>query len=229
MGDASPLTSCWWRLVVAWIAGAALGWVGWASSPLFVAITLSATSLGLVVPVLKDAGEAEGPVGQTTIAAATVADFGAIVLLTLFFSASGGSAGGKPLSLAFFAGLVALVALLVTRAGRSMHLGEVLVRLQDTTAEIRVRLAVVLLVAFAALAESFGLETILGAFLAGAVVSLVDRDSRTHPRFRIKLEAIGYGFLVPVFFIASGVRLDLTGLLGQPSSLLRVPVSSSPC
>jgi Kef-type K+ transport system membrane component KefB len=105
-----------------------------------------------------------------------------------------------------------------------MRLGEVLVRLQDTTAEIRVRFAVLLLVAFTALAERFGLESILGAFLAGAIVGLVDRDSASHPRFRAKLEAIGYGFLVPVFFVSSGIRLDLAGLLHSPSALVRVPV-----
>src|SRR6266581_7650907 len=69
-----------------------------------------------------------------------------------------------------------------------------------------------------------GLESILGAFLAGAVVSLVDRDTSSHPHFRTKLEAIGYGFVVPVFFISSGVKLDLTGLLAHPSALLRVPL-----
>ena len=105
-----------------------------------------------------------------------------------------------------------------------MRLGELLQRLQDTTAEIRVRLAVALLVAFVALATRFGLESILGAFLAGAVVSLVDRDSSSHPHFRTKLEAIGYGFVVPVFFVSSGIRLDLTGLMHSPSALARVPV-----
>ena len=104
------------------------------------------------------------------------------------------------------------------------RLGQVLARLQDTTAEIRVRFAVLLLVAFTALAERFGLESILGAFLAGAIVALVDRDSASHPNFRTKLEAIGYGFLVPVFFVSSGVRLDLAGLLHSPSALARVPV-----
>ena len=105
-----------------------------------------------------------------------------------------------------------------------MRLGEVLVRLQDTTAEIRVRFAVVLLIAFTALAERVGLESILGAFLAGVVVGVVDRDSTSHPAFRTKLEAIGFGFLIPVFFVSSGARLDLQGLLDQPSALLRVPV-----
>lgn len=204
--------------------GGVFAGLGWTTSPLLIAITLSATSLGLVVPVLKDAGKADGTVGQTTIAAATIADFTAIVLLTLFFSASGGSTGSKLLLLGIFAGLVVVVALVLTRAGRSMRLGEVLVRLQDTTAEIRVRFAVLLLIAFVALAEGFGLETILGAFLAGAVVSLIDRDSSSHPHFRMKLDAIGYGFLVPVFFITSGVRLDLKGLFAQPSALILVPV-----
>ena len=74
------------------------------------------------------------------------------------------------------------------------------------------------------LAERFGLESILGAFLAGTVVGLVDRDATSHPHFRTKLEAIGYGFLVPVFFVASGVKLDLTGLLAHPAALARVPL-----
>jgi Kef-type K+ transport system membrane component KefB len=205
-------------------AGSLLGAAGWVSSPLLLAITLSATSLGLVVPVLKDAGQSDGDVGQTTIAAATVADFAAIVLLSLLFSASGGGTGSKLVLIGGFAALVAATAVTVGRAGRSMRLGDVLVRLQDTTAEIRVRAAVLLLVAFVFLAERFGLESILGAFLAGAVIGLVDRDASSHPHFRLKLDAIGYGFVIPVFFVSSGVRLDLTGLVDDPAALLRVPV-----
>ena len=86
-------------------------------------------------------------------------------------------------------------------------------RLQDTTAQIRVRGALVLLVGFAALAETLGLEAILGAFIAGAIVSLVDRDEvMTHPDFRRKLEAVGFGFFIPAFFVTSGVRFDLDAL-----------------
>jgi Kef-type K+ transport system membrane component KefB len=204
--------------------GLGLHGLGWVRSPLLLAIALSATSLGLIVPVLKDAGQSEGTAGQTAIVAATVADFSAIVLLSLFFSASNGSTGGRLVLLVAFAVLVVVTGLVVSSAGRSMRLGSVLLRLQDTTAEIRVRFAVVLLIAFTALAERFGLESILGAFLAGVVISIVDRDSASHPRFRTKLEAIGFGFLIPVFFISSGIRLDLKGLLENPSALLRVPI-----
>src|SRR5215471_14085144 len=211
-------------LVLAYGAGASFTAAGWVSQPLLVAITLSATALGLVVPVLKDAGQVHSQVGQTALAAASIADFSAIVLLSLFFSSSGGSIGAKVVVLGAFAGLVAVTGLVVSGVARSIRLGQVLVRLQDTTAEIRVRFAVLLLVAFTVLAEKFGLESILGAFLAGAIVGLVDRDSCSHPHFRVKLEAIGYGFLVPVFFVASGIRLNLTGLLHSPSALARVLV-----
>jgi Kef-type K+ transport system membrane component KefB len=204
--------------------GIGLDAAGWVSSPAIVVIALSATSLGLVVPVLKDAGKADGPVGQSAILGATVADFSAIVLLSLFFSASDGGAADRLSLLGLFVLLIAVTAVAVLRAGRTRRLGDVLVRLQDTTAEIRVRFAVVLLVAFTALAERAGLESILGAFLAGMVVGLVDRDSSSHPAFRTKLEAIGFGFLIPVFFISSGARLDLQGLLDEPGALLRVPV-----
>src|SRR6516225_8014464 len=211
-------------LVLGYGAGASFTAAGWVSQPLLIALILSATALGLVVPVLKDAGQVHSQVGQTALAAASIADFTAIVLLSLFFSSSGGSTGARIVVLGAFAGLVAVTGLAVSGAARSMRLGQVLIRLQDTTAEIRVRFAVLLLVAFTALAERFGLESILGAFLAGAIVGLVDRDSASHPRFRTKLEAIGYGFLVPVFFVSSGIRLDLAGLLHSPSALVRVPV-----
>src|ERR1700759_1125170 len=211
-------------LVLGYGAGASFAAVGWVSEPLLLAITLSATSLGLVVPVLKDAGQVHSEVGQTALAAASIADFAAIVLLSLFFSASGGSTGARVVVLGAFAGLVPVTGLVVSSAARSMRLGQVLVRLQDTTAEIRVRFAVLLLVAFTVLAERFGLESILGAFLAGAIVALVDPSPSPHPNFRTKLDAIGYGFLVPVCFVSSGIRLDLTGLLHSPSALVRVPV-----
>ena len=145
-------------LVLGVAVGTGFSALNWVSSPLLVAIALSATSLGLIVPVLKDAGQADSPLGQTTIAASSVADFSAIVLLTLFFSASGGGVGEKLVLLVIFAALVGVGAVLLLRAGRSMGLGTVLVRIQDTTAEIRVRFAVLLLVALVALAGHLGLE-----------------------------------------------------------------------
>jgi Kef-type K+ transport system membrane component KefB len=211
-------------LIVGVTVGFGLTAAGWARGPGLIAVTLSATSLGLVVPVLKDAGRVESRLGQTTVAAASVADFAAIVLLSLLFSTSESSTGSRLLLLGMFATLVAATAAAVCLVSSSKRLEMTLTGLQDTTAEIRVRGAVVLLVAFVALAEALGLESILGAFMAGAVVGIVDKNTASHPHFRLKLEAIGYGFLIPVFFVSSGLRLDLGGLVENPEALVRVPV-----
>lgn len=204
--------------------GLAFGAVDWVRSPLLVAITLSATSLGLVVPVLKDAGRLDQPVGQLTVAGASVADFAAVLLLSLLFSEMSGSTGSRLVLLGLFVAVAALTVLALTRLSRSARLEQVMVRLQDTTAEIRVRFAVLLLVALVAAAANLGLEVILGAFLAGAILGMVDRDTMTHPNFHLKLEAIGYGFVIPVFFVTSGLRFDLDALLDAPSALARVPL-----
>jgi len=197
---------------------------GLVDTPLLVAIILCATSLGVLVPVLKDAGEITSSFGQLIIAAASIADFGAIILLSLFFSGEGGT-GSTLLLLGSLFALAAVVVVVVRGAEHSMRIRADLLRLQDTTAQIRVRAALVLFVGFAAVADALGLEVILGAFIAGAIVSLADRDRQmTHPDFRRKLEAIGFGFFIPVFFVSSGVRFDLAALTSSTSSLVMVPL-----
>jgi Kef-type K+ transport system membrane component KefB len=197
---------------------------GLVDTPLLVAIILCATSLGVLIPVLKDAGQIASTFGQLIIAAATVADFGAIILLTIFFSGEGGT-GSTLLLLGSLLVLAAIIFAVARGAERSMRIRDDLVRLQDTTAQIRIRAALALFVGFAAAAEALGLEVILGAFIAGAVISLVDRDEvMTHPDFRRKLEAVGFGFFIPAFFVTSGVRFDLEALTGSASSVLMVPI-----
>jgi Kef-type K+ transport system membrane component KefB len=209
---------------IALVVALGLGAGGLVQTPLLVAIILCATSLGVLVPVLKDSGEIASPFGQLIIAAASIADFGAIILLSIFFSGEGGT-GATLLLLGGLVALCAVVYVVVRGAEHSMRVRDGLLRLQDTTAQIRIRAAFVLCIGFAAIAEALGLEAILGAFLAGAILSLVDRDrAMTHPRFREKLEAIGFGFFIPVFFVTSGVRFDLDALTASASNVLMVPV-----
>lgn len=209
-------------LAIGAVAGFGFGALDWVKSPVLIAITVASTSSGLVASVLKGAGAIDTDLGQTSMAGGAMADFGAVVLLSLAFSTSGGSTGGRVVILVTFGLVVAVVGVLVWFAMRSRDLRGVFDRLADTTAEIRVRAAVVLLVGFVALAEKFGLESILGAFLAGALTGLLDSNASAHPQFQVKLEAIGYGFLIPVFFVASGIRLDLRGLFASPVALIRV-------
>jgi Kef-type K+ transport system membrane component KefB len=194
-------------------------------SPLLVAIMLSATGLGIVLPILKDAGQTSTPFGQIVVAGASIAEVVPIVLLSLFFSGESGGVGAKVVLLAGFALFAVGVAFALLGLQRSLRLSAALLALQDTTAEIRVRAAFLLLAVFAALASRLGLEAILGAFLAGATLRLVDRDAlMTHPLFHRKLEAAGFGIFVPFFFVATGMRLDVATLLGSTSALMRVPV-----
>lgn len=198
---------------------------GLVETPLFVAIVLTATSLGIVVPVLKDSNEISSSFGQLVVAAATIADFAAIILLSLFFSREATGIGTQLVLLGGLALFAVAVALFLAGAERSMSISSLFRRLQDTTAQIRVRGAFVLLVGLAAVAEHLGLEVILGAFIAGAVLTLIDTDrAMTHPQFRLKLEAAGYGIFIPIFFVASGVGFDLDALTESASTLVLVPV-----
>ncbi len=213
-------------LAIGIAAGLALQAGDFVSSPLLIGIILTSTSLGVIVPVLKDSGEIGSDFGQLVIAASSIADFGSIILLTLFFS--GDPSTGTDTKLILLGGFAALIAALgfaLSKAGRLRTVSALLVRLQDTTAQIRVRGAFVLLLGFAALAEDLGLETILGAFAAGALLSLIDRDEQmTHPEFRLKLEAIGFGVFIPIFFVSSGVKFDLDALFSSASTVARVPL-----
>jgi Kef-type K+ transport system membrane component KefB len=210
---------------LALLIGFGLHAAGLVKSPLLIGIALSATSLGIVIPVLKDAGQVATPFGQLVVAGASIAEIATIVLLSLFFSGEAGGLGAKLLLLGLFGLFVLAVGVVVRGAELSMRISATLLRLQDTTAEIRIRGSFLLLAVFVVLAERLGLEAILGAFLAGAILKLVDRDQMlTHPQFRQKLEAVGYGVFVPVFFVATGVGFELNALFANATTLARVPI-----
>jgi Kef-type K+ transport system membrane component KefB len=194
-------------------------------APLLVAIILSATSLGIVIPVLADTGQAETTLGQLIIAGSSIADFGAIILLSLFFSGDSSSVGSTILLIGGFVALVIATGVALAEVEHSSRLSSTLRRLQDTSAQIRIRGAFLLLVGLVVVAQLFGLEVILGAFFAGAVLKLLDRDEMmTHTGFHTKLQAVGFGVFIPFFFVASGMQLDVGALLSGGSALAMVPV-----
>ena len=212
-------------VVLAYTIGVGLRWAGMVQSAMLVAVILSGTALGVVAPVLKDAGEITTEFGQIVVAASSISEFGTILLLSLLFSREVASPAAKLVLVAGFAVLTIVVVVAMTTAERSTKLGEALLRLQDTTAQIRIRGAFLLLVAFAALAGRLGLEAILGAFVAGALLAVLDPDyKKTHPKFHEKLEAIGFGVFIPVFFVTSGLRFDLQALFADSGTIARVPI-----
>jgi Kef-type K+ transport system membrane component KefB len=197
-----------------------------AGAPLLVAIILAATSFGIVVAVLKDAGETSTPFGQLVIAGASTADFATVILLSLFFSSSGASFETTLVLLILFLGLVAALGLALAGARGSVRLKGAIERLHRTSAQIAVRIAFLLLAVLVYLSEEFGLEVVLGAFLAGAMVSLLDReDVVASSGLQDKLDGIGFGIFIPIFFVVSGVQLDLESMLSSVSSIALVPLT----
>jgi Kef-type K+ transport system membrane component KefB len=211
--------------VLALVAGFALSAGGVVETPLIVAVILVATALGLIVPVLRDAGETRTEFGQLALAGASVAEFGAVLMLSLLFSTHPDTHAWTKLALlAGVAVVTALVVVVLTRLSRTGRVASIFSMYADTSAQIRIRAAIALLLGFVALSEEFGQEAILGAFLAGAVLRLSDRDVlETHPQTLVKLEGLGYGFLIPVFFVATGLSFDLASL-SDPFTLARVPL-----
>jgi Kef-type K+ transport system membrane component KefB len=211
-------------LVLATVVGLAFGAAGMRGWPL-VGIALLATSLGLVVPVLADAGVLHEPVGVLAVACASAGEVAAVVALSLGGAGSQMSLPGRLVLLGLLVALLVAIAAVVVGAEHVGRITALVDRLADTSAQIRIRLTVLLVAAIALAAASLGFEAILGAFMAGVLVRTLDPEPElAHPRFPVKLEAIGFGLLIPVFFITSGITLDITGLVENPVALAGVPV-----
>jgi Kef-type K+ transport system membrane component KefB len=197
-------------------------------NPLFVTVILSSTSLGIVIPVLKDAGQSRTRTGTFVIATCTVAEFGSIIALSMFFSRSGTPDPiDTVLKLVVLGLAVGIIAFATTRGGAwRTKLNDLLFRLDNSSAQPRVRITVLLLVALVVLADRLQFDAILGAFLAGAVIAALadpERDDELG-HVRHKLEAVGFGLFVPVFFVATGLTFPVTALFSDASALIRVPV-----
>jgi len=190
----------------------------------FLAIALVATSLGLVVPILQDSGQLTTTFGQTVMGNASLGEFASILLLSLFFSQDGTQPSSELFLLVTFAVLVLVLGAGLLRAGHWVSVSRSVLRLENTSAQLGVRVAVALMPVFVAYSGDIGVETVLGAFVAGALLRVVDPEARlTHEEFMGKVRAIGYGFLVPAFFVATGITLDLGALAGDAQARLLVP------
>jgi Kef-type K+ transport system membrane component KefB len=205
---------------------AGLFWLaGQAHQPFLLAIILMSTSAGLLLPILKDAGEATTEFGQLVMTAAALAEVVPILLLSLFFSAAAKTTADQLVSLAIFLALLVLIGLALTRVRRLRALDRLLDRLEERSGQLRVRAALTLALACGVLAYRFGFASILGAFAAGLLVRLIEVSGREpNHLFLAKLEGIGFGFLIPIFFISVGVGFNVKDLVNHPATLAEVPL-----
>lgn len=192
--------------------------LGLLEEPWLIALIMATVSLGVVVPVLKDQNYEKTAYGQNLIVISSIADFGSILAVAVLASLySGGN------SLKLLLGLALLLALLVAyQIGLRLRALKITDFLPEATSQVTVRFSFAVILALMAIAESVGIEAILGSFLAGALISVLARDDK--PDLQHKLEAIGYGFFIPAFFIMVGVEFDLWALLGSWEALRLVPI-----
>jgi Kef-type K+ transport system membrane component KefB/Trk K+ transport system NAD-binding subunit len=199
-----------------------LGQAGLIQNPLMMSLILSTTSLGIVVPVLKERNLTGTRYGQSLLISALVADFATLLLISVVVAAISHGLTLDLLLVLLLLGAFATLGRVGQLAARVPRLRRLVAELSHATAQIEVRGAFALMVAFIVLAEWLGTEIILGAFLAGAIISLLANREGSH--LHMKMEAIGFGFFVPIFFIMVGVGFDLPALLSSSRALLLVPV-----
>jgi Kef-type K+ transport system membrane component KefB len=209
--------------VVAWFVTAALSilvtgllaYLGFIRAFVPVAIGLTTTAFGALLPILRDNDMLGGRFGKFILPAGAVGEFLPIVSIALFLSANGRFLGLVSL-VAMFA--VAGAATLLPRLGFLSHFSDIAREGEDATSQTTLRMTVALLFALLVVASNFGLDVVLGAFLAGVVLrrwAPGDVHSLEH-----KLDAIGYGFFIPVFFVTSGMGLDLPSIAENPLRML---------
>lgn len=193
---------------------------GMAQNFLLMGLVISTTSLGVVMPVLKEQGYLGERYGQTLLVSALVADFATMVLITIEVAFI--SHGLTPEVLLI--GLLFVALLILYRLGMLVLPGmrTLIEELSHATTQISIRLALLTMIAFVALAEVIGAEIILGAFLAGLLIVLLLGDDDSG--LRHQLESMGYGFFIPIFFIMVGVNFNLQVLTENGSSWLLIGI-----
>jgi len=205
------------------LAAAGLALVGAGGAVLILAIGLCSTALGTILPIARDSGLLAGPVGPHLMAVGAVGEFAPIALLALFYS-DGHHSGRTTLAIAL-AGLVIAAAALGSLR-RSARVSRLLSATMGTSAQLAVRLSVLVLLGAVLLAAEIGVDIALGAFAAGVCmhVLLSALNEREEELVRSKLDGIGFGAVVPVFFVYTGVTFDLDELLSSPVALALIPV-----
>ncbi|MEV7570997.1 cation:proton antiporter [Streptomyces tanashiensis] len=217
------------RSVWAWLAALGLGLAagvllgGGYTKGVFIGVALTSTALGTVLPVLRDAGDLHGRFGSVVMAFGAVGEFGPIIAMALLLSGRG--AAESTVLLAVFAALTAGAVLWAMRP-RPPWFSNVIARTLHTSGQFAVRFVFLLLALMLGASTALGLDVLLGAFAAGLITRLVLTGAapESGPQILEKVEGVGFGFLVPVFFVVTGIEFDLDSLLHGGRTLLLLPV-----
>ncbi|EQA8687130.1 cation:proton antiporter [Staphylococcus aureus] len=190
-------------------------WLGLVDDVLLMVIIISTISLGVVVPTLKEMNIMRTTIGQFILLVAVLADLVTMILLTVY-----GAINGQGGSTIWLIGILVVFTAISYILGVQFKRMSFLQKLMDGTTQIGIRAVFALIILLVALAEGVGAENILGAFLAGVVVSLLNPDEEMVE----KLDSFGYGFFIPIFFIMVGIDLNIPSLIKEPKLLIIIPI-----
>ncbi len=207
-------------LVIGLSAAFALVHTGLALDTLVIGLAITTTALGTLVPMLRDAGLFDNRFGAYIAAIGTVGEFGPIVAVALLLTNKDALLTSL-LLLAFI--VVAVVTVLAAARSQPPRVIALLNRHLESSAQLPVRISFLLILLLVLLAQTLGLDVLLGAFAAGIVVRHLAAGVEIR-QISAKLEAIGFGFLIPVFFVVSGIQFNLRQFIDHPASLWRIPV-----
>ena len=184
---------------------AGLGAEGW-----LLGIALSTTALGTLVPILSDSGILPTPLGRAVLGTGVAGEFWPIIVMSVFLTGVYGAAAEVVLLFVF--GAIALGTAYLAIRARPPRVVAILRETLHSTGQAAVRLSIALLAALVLLANDVGFDFVLGAFAAGLIVGLA-LDNPEGAIVRMRLEGIGFGLLIPVYFVATGLTFDLDSLL----------------
>ncbi len=187
--------------------------------PVLAAVALSTTALGVLAPILRDRGELNTAFGTYMVAAAAVGEFGPLVVISLLLIPTHDTFLHTLFIVTFI--IIALVAANIALNTRTSRLIEIMTRTMQSSGQLPVRICILLQILFVALAAKFGLNIVMGAFAAGMVAGLVIKGNEGE-LLRHKLDAIGYGFLIPIFFIVAGMKFEVSALWSAPLAPIQV-------
>ena len=188
---------------------------GWVHSPVVVAIALTTTALGTLLPILRDNDMLSGRFGRYVFAAGAVGELGPIVAMALFLGTRGSLV--EAITLVVFLVIAYVIALLPGQV-RTTRIGQIILGGEHSTSQTTLRLSIALLFVFLLAASDMGFDNVLGAFVAGMVLR---RWSPGHiDLLEAKLDAVGYGFFIPIFFVYSGITLDIEAIIANPAPML---------
>lgn len=216
------LAGCGWLLSLALgLAAAGLAQLfAFINAPMVVAVALTTTAIGTLLPILRDDGELDTEFGRLILAAGAMGEFGPIVVVSIALT----SRNAPWTQVGFMVVLIAvtiLVAITALRV-RSPRIADLLARTMHSSTQLPLRISILLLALLFVLSEAFGLEAVLGAFAAGMVFGMTTRGENGRP-MREKIDAVCFGFLVPFFFVTSGINFDLPRLLQSTRTMLLIP------